>query len=309
LVDDLLDVTRVTTGKIVLRPVRIELSSLVSQTIDTLSATGRMEGHVVTFDGQPAWVDGDATRLEQVVTNLVTNAVKYTPAGGTIRVSVGSKEGVATIQVADTGIGIAADLLPRIFDLFTQGRRGLDRSQGGLGIGLTIVKRLVELHGGRVDATSHPGRGSAFTIRLPAALPMQEVAAPVVEVDQRRRRRVLVVEDQPYVREALCLALNTFGHTTFEAPDGFQAIEVASRTEPEVAIIDIGLPGQDGYQVARQLRRAPGGDAMYLIALTGYGQPEDQRLAEEAGFDLHIVKPVDPERLSALVADASRASA
>ena len=305
LVDDLLDVTRVTSGKIILHRTRLDLTALVSQSLDALAAAGRTGEVSIELSGPPTWVDVDPTRMKQVVTNLVTNALKYTPSGGTIRVSVGAKKQVSTLTVEDTGIGIRSDLLPRIFDLFAQGDQGTDRSTGGLGVGLTIVKRLVELHGGSIEAISAgPGRGSTFTVDLPAAEPRSSTDRSHPGSARSARRRVLIVEDQGDLLEVLSLALTSAGHTVFEAPDGPHAIEAMTRSSPDVALIDIGLPGYDGYEVARRIRAMPGGDTMYLIALTGYGQPDDRRRAEEAGFDLHIVKPVDPERLNALVADS-----
>jgi signal transduction histidine kinase/ActR/RegA family two-component response regulator len=307
LVDDLLDVTRVTTGKIVLHRNRVELAALVAQSLETLAATGKTDHHRIELDSHPTWVDVDAIRLQQVLTNLVTNALKYTPPGGTIRVGVGAEYGRAVLRVEDTGIGISQEMLPRIFDLFSQGDRGPDRSQGGLGIGLTLVKRLVELHGGTVEATSAgPDRGSVFTVHLPAVSPSRTAdPAPSLQAPSRPRR-VMVVEDQADAREVLRFALNLAGHQVFEAADGPRAIETVARCLPDVAIIDIGLPGCDGYEVARQVRQTSHGQTIFLVALTGYGQPEDRRRAEEAGFDLHVVKPVDPERLSAIVASAPR---
>jgi signal transduction histidine kinase/CheY-like chemotaxis protein len=307
LVDDLLDVTRITAGKITLRLKRVDLSLLVSNTLDALQSTGLTAGYGITFRGSPTWVNVDEARVQQMVNNLISNAIKYTPSGGAVRVTVTPEDGSAVLRVEDTGIGISADLLPRVFDLFTQGDRALDRAQGGLGLGLTIVKRLAELHGGSVEAESAgAGRGTAFTVRLPAVTRpdvRERVSRPAAPT---RRRRVLLAEDQAEVREMLCVALRSAGHDVFDAADGPGAVAEAARCGPEVAIIDIGLPGYDGYEVARKVRRGDGGDAMYLIALTGYGQPEDKQRAEDAGFDLHIVKPVDPGYLNALVANADR---
>jgi signal transduction histidine kinase len=307
LVDDLLDVTRITAGKITLQMNRVELSLLVSKALDAVHAAGVTGGHAISYTGSPAWVNVDEARLQQMVNNLVSNAVKYTPPGGRVEVTVATEDSSAVVRVVDTGIGISADLLPRVFDLFTQGERGLDRSQGGLGIGLTVVKRLAELQGGSVDVTSPgPGRGTAVTVRLPlverppAAAPESHPPLPM------RRRRVLLAEDQPEAREMLCIALRSAGHEVFDAADGPGAVAELSRCRPEVAVIDIGLPGYDGYEVARHVRRADGGDAVYLIALTGYGQPQDKQRAEDAGFDLHIVKPVDLDQLTTLIANAGR---
>ena len=307
LVDDLLDVTRITAGKITLQMTRLELSLLVSKALDAVHAAGVTGGHAISYTGSPAWVNVDEARVQQMVNNLVSNAVKYTPPGGKVEVTVGAEDSSAVVRVVDTGIGISPDLLPRVFELFTQGERGLDRSQGGLGIGLTVVKRLAELHGGSVEVTSPgAGRGTAVTLRLPlterppAPAPATEAPAPI------RRRRVLLAEDQPEAREMLCIALRSAGHEVFDAADGPGAVAELSRCRPEVAVIDIGLPGYDGYEVARHVRRADGGDAVYLIALTGYGQPQDKQRAEDAGFDLHIVKPVDLDHLTTLIANAGR---
>ena len=307
LVDDLLDVTRITAGKITLQMTRLELSLLVSKALDAVHAAGVTGGQAISYTGSPAWVNVDEARVQQMVNNLVSNAVKYTPPGGKVEVTVGAEDSSAVVRVVDTGIGISPDLLPRVFELFTQGERGLDRSQGGLGIGLTVVKRLAELHGGSVEVTSPgAGRGTAVTLRLPlterppAPAPATEAPAPL------RRRRVLLAEDQPEAREMLCIALRSAGHEVFDAADGPGAVAELSRCRPEVAVIDIGLPGYDGYEVARHVRRADGGDAVYLIALTGYGQPQDKQRAEDAGFDLHIVKPVDLDHLTTLIANAGR---
>src|SRR5688572_857520 len=307
LVDDLLDVTRITAGKITLQMTRLELSLLVSKALDAVHAAGVTGGHAISYTRSPAWVNVDEARVQQMVNNLVSNAVKYTPPGGKVEVTVGAEDSSAVVRVVDTGIGISPDLLPRVFELFTQGERGLDRSQGGLGIGLTVVKRLAELHGGSVEVTSPgAGRGTAVTLRLPlterppAPAPATEAPAPL------RRRRVLLAEDQPEAREMLCIALRSAGHEVFDAADGPGAVAELSRCRPEVAVIDIGLPGYDGYEVARHVRRADGGDAVYLIALTGYGQPQDKQRAEDAGFDLHIVKPVDLDHLTTLIANAGR---
>ncbi|MBI4487428.1 MAG: MASE1 domain-containing protein, partial [Acidobacteria bacterium] len=230
LVDDLLDVTRVTAGKIVLNRKRIELGDLVKRCIETLSATGKTDRHHLIFEGETAWVDVDAARLEQVVANLITNALKYTPPGGTIRVIVAVERPWAILRVEDTGIGIAPEMLPRIFDLFTQGDRGSDRSQGGLGIGLTLVKRLVELHRGAVEAASEGlGRGSQFTVRLPATSPGRASDHVIRRAGPPRPFRVLLVEDQADAREVLRMALQLAGHEVFEAADGLAGIEAVAR--------------------------------------------------------------------------------
>jgi signal transduction histidine kinase/ActR/RegA family two-component response regulator len=304
IVDDLLDVSRVTMGKIGLTRQPVDLAEVVRRSVDDFAADGRSARHHVTLSAAPAWVDGDATRLEQIVGNLLGNALKYTPAGGCIDVRVSTEGPDALVHVRDDGIGIPGDRLPDVFKLFFQGERPLDRSPGGLGIGLTLVKRLTELHGGSVSATSAgQGAGSAFTVRLPRILPPPAVPDPgVTAVRHGRRLRILVVEDHADAREMLRTALELLGHAVIEAGDGEAAIDRAAAGPPDVAIVDLGLPGLDGYEVARRIREQPGGKAILLVALTGYGQAEDRRRSAESGFDLHIVKPVEPEALEQVIA-------
>jgi|RhiMetdeSRZDD1v2_1073273.scaffolds.fasta_scaffold26746_5 PAS domain S-box-containing protein len=298
LMDDLLDVGRVMTGKIVLDRGAIDLLEAAERVVSTIRTTGRAGRHRLTVAGTRAWVNGDVTRIEQVITNLVTNALKYTPTDGTISVVVGEDAGESVLRVADTGRGIAPELLPRIFDLFVQGEQAPARAQGGLGIGLTLVRRLVELHGGRVEAASRgDGLGSVFTIAFPR-LP----APPPVPAAPRRRsvlpQRTLVVEDNDDARDMLRTLLELDGHTVYVAANGIAALAAALEHRPDVAVVDIGLPEMDGYEVARKLRASESLKAIKLIALTGYGQADDARRAHEAGFDLHVVKPIDPERLA-----------
>jgi PAS domain S-box-containing protein len=298
LMDDLLDVGRVMTGKIVLDRRAIDLLDAAERVVTTIRATGRAGRHRLSVAGTPAWVDGDVTRIEQVITNLVANALKYTPSDGTISVTVGEESRESVLRVADTGHGIAPALLPRIFELFVQGEQAPERAQGGLGIGLTLVRRLVELHGGRVEAASAgEGMGSVFTIAFPR-LP----APPAATVSPRRRtvlpQRTLVVEDNDDAREMLRTLLELDGHTVHVAANGIAGLAAALEHRPDVAVVDIGLPEMDGYEVARKLRASESLKAIKLIALTGYGQADDARRAYEAGFDLHVVKPVDPERLA-----------
>lgn len=309
LVDDLLDVTRLTTGKIVLQRSRVELGALVTRSLEALVAAERTARHRVSLDADPVWVDGDAARLDQIAGNLIANALKYTLPGGDIRITVGPESGQAVIRVADKGIGIPPEVLPHVFELFAQGEQGLDRTMGGLGIGLTLVKRLTDLHDGTVEAYSAgQNRGSVFTVRLPAVPApaiVAEAAVPVVAAPPPpplRPRRVLVVEDRADARDILLVALEQAGYEVYEATNGPQAIEAAERFKPQAAIVDIGLPVFDGYEVARRLRLMPDGAGMLLVAVTGYGQPEDRRRAKAAGFDLHIVKPVEPARLEEILA-------
>jgi signal transduction histidine kinase len=302
LVDDLLDVARVTSGKIVLARHPMELAEAVRRTMATLAASGRTDRHRVTLDLEPVWANVDETRLEQIVTNLVGNAVRFTPSGGTIDVVLRAADGDAVLQVRDSGVGITAEMLPRVFDMFVQGARGPAGGPGGLGLGLTLVRRIVELHDGTVEARSDgPGRGSVFTLRVPAIPP-----PPVARPDPSRHardgggRRVVVVEDNADAREMLRAVLELAGHEVREAHDGPSGVEAILGALPDVALVDVGLPAFDGYEVARQVRASVGG-GVRLIALTGYGQPDDRRLALEAGFDAHLVKPVEPDTLQAII--------
>jgi signal transduction histidine kinase len=302
LVDDLLDVTRVMHGKVYLDRRPLDLGELVQNLATAWRASGRFDRHEVEVHTEPAWIDADETRMEQVVGNLVGNALKYTPAGGQVRVRVRAHAECAVLEVTDTGVGIPPRLLPAVFDLFVQGDRALDRTQGGLGLGLTLVKALVGLHGGSVQATSDgPGRGTTFTARLPL-IPPPAPAEPRADASAMpgSRRRILLVEDNQDSREMVRLALSLAGHEVHEAPDGPTAVELARTIAPDIAVVDIGLPGIDGYEVARRIRAMPGGKAVRLVALTGYGQAADRLRALEAGFDAHLTKPVTPERLAEL---------
>ena len=301
LVDDLLDVARVTSGKIVLTRHPLELAEAARRAVATLAASGRTERHHVSLNFEPVWADVDETRWEQIVTNLVGNALRFTPAGGTVDITLGPSDGQAVLCVRDSGMGIAPEMLPRVFDLFVQGARGLAGGQGGLGLGLTLVHRITELHGGTVEAGSDgPGRGSVFTVRMPA-MAAPEVTAPApVRSASDARLRILVVEDNADTREMLRSALELSGHEVQDASDGPSGLEAILRVRPDVALIDIGLPEFDGYEVARKARGALGGTIL-LVALTGYGQPDDRRQALEAGFDAHLVKPVEPSALLAVI--------
>jgi signal transduction histidine kinase len=294
MMNDLLDVGRLIAGKILLAHHQVNLAAVVQRVHETLALTGETKVHHVQLELQEAWVDGDAVRIEQVVTNLLTNAAKYTPRGGSIQVSVRLDDGSAVLQVQDSGIGIPPALLPRIFDLFVQGERPLHRPAGGLGIGLTLVRRLVELHGGTVGADSSSA-GSRFTVRLPA------VAAPSVPaanaLPPSRRRKVLVIEDNDDVLAALRSKLELDGHTVSTAADGLEGLRRLLNLKPEVSIVDIGLPGLTGFELARHARAA--GYAGRMIALSGYGAERDAHAAMVAGFDAYLVKPVDRNELRA----------
>jgi signal transduction histidine kinase/ActR/RegA family two-component response regulator len=297
LVDDLLDVGRVVTGKIVLNPQPVDMAESVRGCVSALTSTEHAEGRVEIVV-EPVWVNADVVRLEQIVSNLVSNALKFTPPDREVRVSVGKEGGSAVLRVTDQGIGIGPDLLPHIFDLFVQADVTRDRTRGGLGIGLTLVRRLVELHGGAIDAASlGPGQGATFTVRLPAirarATAPEQERVPV----RRPARRVLLVDDLADVREMYALVLQAEGHDVHQATDGPSALAAFDRVVPDVVIIDIGLPIMDGYEVARRLRAQAAGRELTLIAMTGYGFPEDRVRSSEAGFDGHLVKPAAPEDL------------
>ncbi|HKZ08251.1 MAG TPA: PAS domain S-box protein [Methylomirabilota bacterium] len=304
LVDDLLDVARVTSGKIDLRLQALDLRALAQACVDALVQAGRARAHQMTVEGPAVHVSGDPARLEQVISNLLDNAVKYTPAGGKVSVVLETIEGDAVLRVRDTGEGIRPELLDRIFDLFVQEPQALDRTRGGLGLGLTLVRRLVELHGGSVAAESAgAGRGSEFSIRLPATAAAVATGRGVAAAPGPARRRVLVVEDNEDARESLTLLLRLGGHEVFAAANAEETLARVGGIRPEVMLIDVGLPGMDGYDLARALRERPEGREMRLVALTGYGQAEDQRRARAAGFDLHLTKPVDPRRLEQALAN------
>lgn len=299
IVDDLLDLSRAMSGKILLARRPVDMASLVGACLDTFRATGRTSGYRIDVDLAPNWVDGDPTRLEQIATNLIDNALKYTPSGGSIDIRIGAEDDEVLLTVSDTGVGIGPELLPHVFDVFVQGSISLDRAQGGLGIGLSLVRRLVELHGGSVSATSAGGgAGSSFTIRLPRAEPA-EANAPAASVPETAcaKPAVLLIEDNEDGREMMATMLDVYGYPVLQSADGLDGVQQALTQLPKVALVDIGLPGIDGYEVARRLRANPETQAMRLIALTGYGLAEDQRRVLEAGFDMHLVKPVDIAQL------------
>jgi signal transduction histidine kinase/ActR/RegA family two-component response regulator len=302
IVDDLLDVSRVTMGKIVLTCRPVDLMEIVGRCLESFETDGRTRAHDVSFDGRSVWIDGDETRLEQIAGNLMTNALKYTPAGGRIRVWVGPEHGDAVLRVQDTGIGIPTERLPQIFDLFFQGERTLDRSRGGLGVGLTLVKRLTELHGGRVTAASDGvNQGSTFTVHLPAVAPVRRNETQRTHQGRGAPQRIVVIEDNTDARDMLKTALELAGHLVWDAEDGPRGIEEVRIRKPDAVVIDIGLPTLDGYEVGRRLRELPGGRALRLIALTGYGQAVDRRRSADAGFDAHLLKPIDLAHLQRVI--------
>ena len=311
LVDELLDVARISQGKVTLQTQCLDLVTLVSQCIESQRPMLAKRQHALTLSlpDKPVNLNGDATRLAQVVNNLLSNAIKYTPEGGAISVTVAHAEGAggefALLEVADNGIGIEADLLPHVFELFEQGKRALDRTQGGLGVGLTLVQRLVQLHGGEVLASSAgAGQGSRFRVLLPCL--GEVVEAPPAAADGQLPaaavgRRILVVDDNVDVVETTMMLLSLSGHQVRSAKDGLQALHVAIEFRPDVVLLDIGLPLMDGYEVARRLRQTPQTAGALLIALTGYGQQGDRQRGKDAGFDGHMLKPVDPHALAKMI--------
>jgi len=303
LVDDLLDVSRITHGKIALRRAVVDLVELTRRALAAaeplLASRGtRLE---ITLPATPLLVDADVLRIEQVIVNLLANASKFSPPGANVEVTLAGEDDppAAVLRVRDGGIGIAPSMLESIFDMFVQVDQSAARSRGGLGIGLAMVKKLVGLHGGTAAAHSEgEGRGATFTIRLPlaAAAPAGEVTAAPAR-GAARSRRVLLIEDNVDITEFIRIQLAMWGHEVFVAHDGPSGLEEALRLRPEIAIVDVGLPGMDGYELARRIRHDPAGADIRLVAMTGYGRPEDRARALAAGFDAHLVKPVDPRRL------------
>jgi len=307
IVDDLLDVARLTSGKIELRTETVDLHELAAQCLESRAHTTGSREHSVELRGEPVYVDGDPARLAQVLDNLVDNALKYTPPGGSVVVATELSGDQAVLRVRDSGNGMAPDLMPHVFDLFIQGQRSLDRSEVGLGIGLTMVQRLIALHGGTVAARSPgPGHGSEFLVRLPLTASPSAQPAPVSDAPPEPaaspQLRVLVVDDSEDAVESLALLLRLWGHDVMTATDGATALDLVSRKAPHVVLLDIGLPGLSGYEVAKRIRAREGGKDIVLVALTGYGQADDRRRAKEAGFTVHLVKPVVPETLQRLLA-------
>jgi PAS domain S-box-containing protein len=304
LLDDLLDVARLSQGKMDLRRDRIDVASVARAAVESVQPLLRDREHEVLVDtpSEPVWIYADPARIEQVLTNLLTNAAKYTDPGGCIRVVVRREGSTAVIRVLDTGIGIDPVMLPRIFDLFVQAERRLDRAAGGVGIGLTLVKKVVDLHGGTVDAFSAGhGMGSEFVVRLPALdvpAPRPEPRSESVSVPvEKRVLRILVVDDNSDAADGLAMIFEMGGDNVRVAYDGQTALEVAAEFRPEVVLLDIGMPGLDGYDVASRLRGAPETRDAVLIAMTGWGQPQDKRRSARAGFHRHFVKPIEPDDL------------
>jgi signal transduction histidine kinase/ActR/RegA family two-component response regulator len=311
LVDDLLDVSRVTRGKIHLQKHPLELRAAAARALELVRPFAESRGHTlrVELPSGLVWTEADPVRLEQVLSNLLHNAAKYSEPGGRITLTLACEADEAVVRVADTGTGIPADALPHLFEPFMQVARTLERSQGGLGLGLTLVKRLVEMHGGRVEVASEGvGQGSVFTVRLPllpeARIPVEPEHARSEPEPSSQARRVLVVDDNVDAAELLAEVLELDGHEVAVVHDGLAALERVDTFAPEVIFLDIGLPGMDGYEVARRVRLRPEGQRPRVVALTGYGQASDRQRSREAGFDTHLVKPAALDTVRALVMEA-----
>ena len=314
MVDDLLDISRVTLGKIELSREPLLLATAITRAVETVRDAAAKAGLTVTaqVDTDPTWIHADPTRFEQVLTNLLTNAIKFTPSGGRITVTAAGEGGQAVVVVRDTGVGIPAPLLGRVFDLFVQGDSSLDRSRSGLGIGLALVRQIVAMHGGTVSADSAgPGQGSAFTIRLPLApedvRPLDEPAGASPAFDGRLR--LIVVDDQEDVADTMAVWIEGLGHTVSTAYDGAEALALARRERFDVIIADIGMPGLSGYELAEQVRQDPALSYLRLVALTGYGRDEDHARVMSAGFDLHLTKPVTDAALRTALTQLAAAPA
>ena len=317
LINDLLDVARISSGKVVLKVERIDLQSVIASAVETSLPLVEAAGHHLELDlpDQPLWMDGDAVRLSQVVSNLLSNAAKYTPQSGTIAIHAAPDGAMAHIRVTDTGIGLARDALESVFEMFAQAPHSIGISRGGLGIGLSLVRHLVMLHGGTVSAASPgPGMGSTFTIQLPlAALAPPQTPAPLSaaaagSLGTHRLLRILVADDNVDAADTLAGLLRAKGHEVRVAYDGEAAVQAASAFAPDLAFLDIGMPRMDGCQAARALRALPGMETLRLAAVTGWGAPEDRARTRDAGFDHHLLKPAAPEQVDAVLAQAMAAS-
>jgi PAS domain S-box-containing protein len=309
LIDDLLDVSRISRGKIELKKEILDLNSVLRSAIETSKPLIKQGEHELTINlaREPVFIHADATRLAQIFANLLSNAAKYTSRGGHIHLSARREEGEALISVKDNGIGIPGHMLPKIFEMFTQVDRSLERSQSGLGIGLTIVRRLVEMHGGTVEAISQGfGKGSEFIVRLPKAEnPVPEsIAGRIRNMQGSVARRILVVDDNRDAALSLSMMLGMLGHEAETAHDGLEALKVAGRFRPDVILLDIGMPKLNGYDTCRAIRQQPWGGNTVIVAVTGWGQAEDRRKSQEAGFDYHLVKPVDPAAIEKLLGES-----
>ena len=309
LIDDLLDVSRVTRDKIELHKERISLEKVIRQAVETSRPLMESRGNALTTNviGTQSIVDGDAIRLTQVFGNLLNNATKYSEPGGHIVLDLAREGNEAVVRVRDHGCGIPPEMLSKVFDLFVQVEHPLEHSRGGLGIGLSLVRRLIEMHGGAVEARSDgPGAGSEFIVRLPISLsemPTPQGPRNIGISANSARRRVLIADDNEDALESLAVVLRFMGHETATARDGLAALEVAQSFLPELILLDIGMPGLNGYETAARIREQPWGRGVRLVALTGWGQGADRKRSDEAGFDLHMVKPIDPAVIERLLAE------
>jgi PAS domain S-box-containing protein len=308
LIDDLMDVSRISRGKVELRKARIALAKVLQQAAEISRPLIEASGHTFSLEvpSEPIFVDADATRLTQVFSNLLNNAAKYTERGGRIALRMQRQGSEVVVRVRDTGVGIPAPMLPRVFDLFTQVEGSLEKAQGGLGIGLTLVKRLTEMHGGSVEAFSEGhGKGSEFVVRLPVALALagEQQGDQATAVGPVARRRILVVDDNRDAALSLAMVLKIQGNETQTAHDGLEALAVAAAFRPDVILLDIGMPKLNGYDAARRIRQEPWGKNVVLVAVTGWAQEDDRRRSQEAGFDFHMVKPVEPAALEKFLAE------
>jgi CheY-like chemotaxis protein/two-component sensor histidine kinase len=315
LVDDLLDVSRIRGNKITLRKTLLSLTEVVNTALETSRPVlaGSGQAFSVAMPSLPIYIEADATRLAQVISNLLHNAAKYTDRSGRIWLTVEQEGDHAIVSVRDTGVGISAEMLPRIFEMFTQVEHSIDRAHGGLGVGLAVARKLVELHGGTIGVSSDgPGKGSMFTLRIPVSAAMPQAAAdnalaqlsatPVAT----SALCILLADDNRDAAESLAALLRMVGHDVRIAYDGVEAVGLAAEYHPDVAVLDIGMPKMNGYEVAKNLRTDPGTRAMTIIALSGWGQEEDKRHSREAGIDHHLVKPLEPASLLRLLETTTR---
>jgi CheY-like chemotaxis protein len=312
LVDDLLDVSRITTGKLMVRRSPVQLQQVIRSAVELADPFIKSRGHTleVTLPEAPVWLEADATRLSQVFSNLLNNAAKYTNSGGAIRLDAMVVGNSVAVRVIDNGIGLSPAMLSRVFDMFTQVDYSLERSNAGLGVGLTLARRLVELHDGKLEAYSDgPDHGSTFTATLPLAAsgPPQDSKQAEPEMVPDRRFRILLADDNVDFSSSLATLLRSLGHELLVAEDGLRALEAAPSFQPDFAFLDIGLPGLNGYALARALRANPATSATVIVAVTGWAQERDRQLAQDAGFDHHLVKPVEPAKIREVLARRWRA--
>jgi len=303
LLDDLLDMSKLVAGKIALQRRPEDLKEVARRVLASFQEVGRTTRHEILIGGEHVSVYADPVRLEQIVSNLLDNALKYPPPKGRIDVDVWAEGTDGVLRIRDTGVGIDTEILPRLFDLFVQAKQTFDRSEGGLGLGLTIVKRLAELHGGSVSASSGgPHRGSEFLVRIPRTIENTVTAAPPnTEKVSQRTCRILVIEDNHDFRQGLRIMLESWGHRVEVAATGGRGLEIWHASRPEIILIDLGLPDIDGYAIAQAVRSSPGGDAVLLVTITGYGGPHDVTRAKDAGFDAHLTKPLNPQTLAQII--------